>query len=212
MSKSKFEAASEKALAEIKSEFVIKPITNDDEARLAAHLDGEIKAEIDKLTELRFSITRPIDAAKAKVMDLFRPRELLLINFRKANKAEIIRWDNAKLEERRKAQEEENRRAAELERQEKEKLRAAAEKAMESGDVAKAQAFESLADTTEIRPANKLTEARPGVAIRTVWKFQVVDESKVPDIFWSIDEKKIGAMVKSGTRSIDGVKIWSENV
>lgn len=45
---------------------------------------------------------------------------------------------------------------------------------------------------------------------RDTTKFEVTDESLIPDAFWSVDEKKIGAAVKAGAKEIPGVRIWTE--
>ncbi|KJU83916.1 hypothetical protein MBAV_003883 [Candidatus Magnetobacterium bavaricum] len=51
-----------------------------------------------------------------------------------------------------------------------------------------------------------------GVSEREVWKFEVVDASKVPEQYKTVDEKKIGAIVRAlkGITDIPGVRVWSE--
>lgn len=48
-----------------------------------------------------------------------------------------------------------------------------------------------------------------GVSMRTLYDFEVVDPNLVPDEFWMIDEKKIGALVRAskGTMVPPGVKV-----
>jgi hypothetical protein len=45
--------------------------------------------------------------------------------------------------------------------------------------------------------------------MRTLYDFEVVDPNLVPDEFWMIDEKKIGALVRAskGTMVPPGVKV-----
>jgi hypothetical protein len=45
---------------------------------------------------------------------------------------------------------------------------------------------------------------------RLVWKFHIDDIALVPDSFKTVNEKAIGAAVRAGTRSIPGVRIYSE--
>jgi len=58
--------------------------------------------------------------------------------------------------------------------------------------------------TTPIR-----TEAGTASA-RMVWKHNVVDESKVPREYLSVDDKKIAAAIRAGIREISGVEIFEE--
>lgn len=48
------------------------------------------------------------------------------------------------------------------------------------------------------------------VSFREVWSFEITDPAQVPDEYKVIDEKKIGAVVKAGVRSIPGVHIFAE--
>lgn len=45
---------------------------------------------------------------------------------------------------------------------------------------------------------------------RTNWKFETQDLSKVPREFLKVDEEKVKLSIKSGTRDIAGLKIYSE--
>ena len=44
--------------------------------------------------------------------------------------------------------------------------------------------------------------------IRRTWKVEVVNESEVPDDYWSVDERKLKAMVEAGMREIKGCRIY----
>lgn len=46
----------------------------------------------------------------------------------------------------------------------------------------------------------------------TIWKFEVVDFTLVPDEYKIVDAIKLGKVVRAGLRSIPGVKIWSEDI
>lgn len=51
-----------------------------------------------------------------------------------------------------------------------------------------------------------------GTSVRTFWKYEIVDSSKVPREYMIVDEKAIGAMVraKKGSTSIPGVRVYPE--
>lgn len=58
--------------------------------------------------------------------------------------------------------------------------------------------------------ANTIHSGTGSASGRTVWKWSVEDLSKVPEEYFILDEKKINAEVKGGTRTIAGLKIYSE--
>ncbi|KJU82383.1 hypothetical protein MBAV_005425 [Candidatus Magnetobacterium bavaricum] len=73
----------------------------------------------------------------------------------------------------------------------------------------------AVLDTPNQTPAPLVVSNIPkvtGVSEREVWKFEVVDASKVPDQYKTVDEKKIGAIVRAlkGVTDIPGVRVWSE--
>jgi hypothetical protein len=96
------------------------------------------------------------------------------------------------------------------------KLAARATRVEEVG-AAKSEAFAERAATVVAEP---VAAAAPppkvtGVNTRTIWKFEIVDPSKVNAAFLMIDEKKIGATVramKGSARDVvgPGVRIWEE--
>ena len=50
-----------------------------------------------------------------------------------------------------------------------------------------------------------------GTISRETWHFEVTDASKIPLEFMTVDERAIGAMVRSrkGATNIPGVRVWS---
>jgi hypothetical protein len=63
-----------------------------------------IKVKIDALTEKRMGITRPLDAAKAAVMALFKPPVEVLQQAEAVLKQKMLGWQRAEEEKRREAQ------------------------------------------------------------------------------------------------------------
>lgn len=59
----------------------------------------------------------------------------------------------------------------------------------------------------------KAVAKQVGIAPRTVWKFRVVDSAKVPREYLSVDEQKIGQIVRAMKEmaKIPGVEVYSED-
>jgi hypothetical protein len=100
-------------------------------------------------------------------------------------------------------------------RKEQERLRKLAE-ARNARQAAKAEA-----NGTEPPPAifplptvavpEKTTHTESGsVTLRKRWTFEIVDPAQVPDEYKTVDERKIGAVVKAGIRNIPGVYIFEK--
>lgn len=74
-------------------------------------------------------------------------------------------------------------------------------------------AAKALDDVPVVQPTVERTAPKvSGTSVRTFWKFEIEDESKVPREYMCVDEKAIGAMVrtKKGSTSIPGVRVYSE--
>lgn len=169
---------------------------------------GKIKAAQKRLDELRKSMTRPIDEAKRRIMDLFRRPTEDLEAAERAIKQAMVTYQR----EQERIRLEEQRKADEAARKERERLAAQAAKAAEAGKAEKAAALEQRAEMVTApvisRPAPKVE----GIATREVWRFAVEDASKVPDQYKTVDEKKIGGVVRAlkGDTQIPGVRVWRE--
>ncbi len=48
------------------------------------------------------------------------------------------------------------------------------------------------------------------IANKTVWKFEIIEEKKVPKKYMSVDEKKLREAVKKGEREIAGLRIYED--
>jgi hypothetical protein len=48
--------------------------------------------------------------------------------------------------------------------------------------------------------------------MRTVWKYEVIDEKKVPREFCEHSDRLLRAAVDAGVRNIEGVRVWSEQI
>lgn len=154
-------------------------ITNQEQYESAAQLGSLIRDKIKKLDEARKSITKPLDAAKAAVMALFKkPLEALeqaqtytdrgLIAY--TEQQELIRRDQeAKL------QREAEKKRAELE--------AKAAAAREAGNDNKAEAYIEKAQNVVAPVLAARVEKVQGVSYRELWYAEVVNFASLPDAY-----------------------------
>lgn len=61
-----------------------------------------------------------------------------------------------------------------------------------------------------LRAEIKANEANRVSGVQRPWTFEVTDPLLVPTQYWTLDEKKIRAAVKAGTREIPGVSIFQD--
>lgn len=144
----------------------------------------QVKTRIAELEEKRKEITRPLDAAKKSVMDLFRvPVERF-----KAVEASL-----------------KSAMAEHLERVERER-----QEALE----ALAEAAPDEARALVVSASSKTTPEASGIQTRVTWDFEITDPDKIPREFLIPDEKKIRAHVKAheGRTEIAGVRVFTKTI
>lgn len=187
-------------------------ITDAFEFENAALLLKDIKQRAGELETLRKTMTDPINAAKAAIMDLFRtPTELL-----DRSKALVLKamneWNKAQeaaqAEQRAKAEAE----AREREKEARAKLAAEAAKALEEGDAENAEYLIGRAESVTVQTTYTPPAKLAGANTRTMWTYRIVDKAKIPDEFKVIDEKTLGAMARSmkDKASVPGVEFYAE--
>lgn len=130
-----------------------------------------IKALQKTLEEKRFSITKPMDAAKKAVMDLFRVPTNGLEMAESILKKQIDRWLDAKEKARIAAHREAEKAAA----AEKERLASEAQQAADAGDVHTAAALEMQAAVTTVAAPLPNKYKATGISQRKVHKGVVTD-------------------------------------
>lgn len=195
-------------------------------AAAAAEELGSIKAKQKELDELRKSLTRPLDEAKARIMDLFRKPQELLAQAETTIKGAIGSWQ---AEERLRA-EEQRRAAEEVARAERERLAEEARQAEEAAKAAAAAGDESAAAEAQAKAVVLAAEAEvvehlapavveapaklAGVSTRQDWDFEIVDANAIPREFLVVDEKKVRAYVKAmkSDAKIPGVRVFAKEV
>lgn len=212
-----------RALLEVAQAYVID---SPEMATAAAEELGQIKAKQKKLDELRLSMTRPLDEAKKRIMDLFRKPQELLAQAETTIKGAIGTYqaeERRKAEEARKAAEEAARKVVEEATRQANEARRAAEEAAKDGNTANAQQLEEEAAVLE-QSAETMQHLAPavveapvklaGVSTRQDWDFEITDEDAIPREFLVVDEKKIRAYVKAmkSDAKIPGVRVFAKDV
>lgn len=172
-----------------------------------------IKEKLSDLETRRKGITKPLDDAKASVMDLFRgPKEQLERAdrvIRAAMQAYLKAEEVKRIELQRQAEEKAKAVAAEEQR----RLALEAEKDLAEGRelaaMEKIERAESVAVIPEIVPQGYKSK---GATPTKNWTFQIVDVSLIPREYLVPDEKLLKALAKSRKEaaSVPGVKFFAE--
>lgn len=164
-------------------------ITDADAYAKAGDIIKAVNNRIKAVEAKRLEYTRPLDESKRRIMADFQsitdPLEALV----KELKQKMLAWYRV------------------------EQARADAEqKKIEEEAMAKAKA-ENVSEVT-VPVVNTAMKTQRGtfatITVKKVWRWKVTDPDKVPDDFYSIDEDKIDAAVKLGSRYIAGVEIYQE--
>lgn len=189
-------------------------IFNDEELKHYSDSLRSIKTRLKELTELRLSMTRPLDESKKSIMGLFAPVIEKMESAERTIKTAMVEYEQSVAEQRRKEQEEADRRAQEIEQARKLEFMEKAQGAMEDGRQALAETYVKKANEFHVTPVNVAASKRPGVAMRSIWKFRIVDAAKIPREFLIPDEVKIGAIVRAmkGEGAIEGIEMYEEKV
>ena len=159
----------------------------------AQEVRASVNTQLKNLIEQRMEITRPMDAAKAKVMDLFRPITTALENAIKVFDRKIVAWDDAQEEIRKKRQRDEDA-AAEAERV---RLQAISDKAAEKGQEGKAERFQERAEAVVANVVPTEVARAGGVSIASRWSFEIIDPKKIEPLFLMPNEVAIGKVVRA---------------
>lgn len=191
-----------------------EPIKNHDEYVSAAACLKQIKAKIEEVEQKRLGITRPMDLAKQRIMDLFRPATDGLKMAEIAIKNSMVAWQAEVARIARIAQDKIDADARAKAEAEKAELEAQAVKLVQSGQIDQAADLVAASEAIEPEPI-QLAVIQPKIAdIRTfeTWGYEIVDASLVPREYLCIDEKKLGAFARNtkGLVKVAGVKFTSK--
>lgn len=189
---------------------------------------ANIKGQHHKLSERRLAITRPLDAAKKSVMDLFKPALDYLEQAEAVCKRKILSYDRKVEEQRRAEQARLEREAAEARAKLDAEAKQRQEEAMaavDAGDYTKAVEAAESADAMQRQAAAVVpivlppaVERTAGQSKRSEWKVKDIDlaalvKAAAADpqflVYLSPNDKAINGVVRSlkGASAIPGVEV-----
>lgn len=175
-------------------------ITDNDSFAHAGEFLRKIKQAQKQVDDTRKGMTRPLDESKKKIMDLFRPVEQRIEKLELSIKGSLMVYQ-AEIDRKIRIEREEldRKNAEEMAQKQKD-----AEFFGESG-------VDIEPSTAESMPVN-VAPVAVGISTKTVWAFEIVDESKLPREMLSADEKKIRAAVEFGMRNVPGLRIFEKQI
>lgn len=197
-------------------ELQVKEIKIDsaDQRANAVNLGIKLNKLTKDLEAERLSQTRPIDAAKDKIMDLYKPVTNACKTMVNTLKDAVGIFDAT---ERRRVALEQARLQAEAEetaRKERERLAKLAEKQIDKGQEEKAEETIQKIETVQafVPVVAPQIVQQKGEKKRMVPKFEVVDFKALPDEYKLSDDVKIRKVVNALKldANIPGVKVWEE--
>ena len=192
-------------------------ISNQSDYEAASAVLSEVKSRYKELDAQRKEITKPIDAAKKAVMDLFKTPLELLEKAESKIKGLMIGYTN---EQERKAREEQARlqRLADAEAARQKKiLDEKIARAEASGKTEKAEELQMQKETITPIVAPIIApqiETPKGVSYREQWSAEIIDEKLIPREYLIVNLQalnKIAAATK-GTISVPGVRFVSTKI
>ena len=192
-------------------------ISNQSDYEAASAVLSEVKSRYKELDAQRKEITKPIDAAKKAVMDLFKTPLELLEKAESKIKGLMIGYTN---EQERKAREEQARlqRLADAEAAKQKKiLEEKIARAEASGKTEKAEELQMQKETITPIVAPIIApqiETPKGVSYREQWSAEIIDEKLIPREYLIVNLQalnKIAAATK-GTISVPGVRFVSTKI
>jgi hypothetical protein len=169
-----------------------------------------VKAKWQTIETQRKKLLSPVDESRKTIMEFFRGPLNFLERAEAAYKKKLSDYSATKQRKR----QEEQAKADELARKEREKLEQRAAKAEAGGKAEKAELLQRQAAATVAPVVQHQAPKVAGISERLVWRFEITDPTKIPREYLSVDEKKIGGVVRSlkGDANIPGVRVYSESV
>lgn len=149
----------------------------------AGELLKVVKAKITNIEDARKKMTKPLDESKKNIMDFFRTPLEHLAKAEDILKKKILLWRKKNEEKQAKIEEK----------------------------------IEQAVLTGAVERVDRLTERAPikdigGISVKIIWKFEIVDESKLPREYLIPDLKKLGEVARGlkDKAEVKGVRFYSE--
>lgn len=191
---------------------------NDDQTyNGAAEFLRRVKGKKKELEEQRKAITKPMDDAKKRIMDLFRRPIEALDDAENRVKRAMLGYD----EEQRRIAEEKQRKAEEEAERERRRAEKKAQEHDEKGNEERAEAWRERAEHAQPTVVGAETPKAEGVSTRKVWKGEVTDmkalckaiaDGQVPARLVQPNNAEIGKFARAlqDDASVPGMRFWSE--
>jgi hypothetical protein len=182
----------------------------------ASKLGQKVNALTKKLEDERMAQTRPIDAAKKAIMDLYTPYSSACLKIVETIKSACRSYDMEQQRIANEAAAKARKEAEEAAQKERDRLAKLAEKRMDEGKLDKADEFIKKMGFVTAEPMPVFMPSVPkivGEKPRKVKKFEVTDKALVPEEYKTVDETKIRKVVNAlGLETnIPGVRVWEED-
>lgn len=223
------------SLEEAKQKAVSIRVVNDDSANEANALCGTWKAKQKGIEKFRLAIVGPLKEHIASIDTFFKGLSTGYDEPLAVVEDKVLKHREKKIEAERKERERLEREAREKEEKEKAKLRAQQEEARKKEEAARASGRAAEAERlaaeqaklakqeaevkVEVKEPTKAAPAKSsyqeGVGMTTFIKtaeHRIENPDLVPDEFWIIDEKKLGARVRELTKDLEVGKVYRDKV
>lgn len=174
----------------------------------AGSLLKTIKGALRQIETQRTSITAPMNEALRNANAQAKAASAPFEAAEKRIKGAMITYSD----EQERIRQEEQRKADEAARKQREKLEAQAAKAAAAGKDDKAEQLEERAASVVAPMIQRETPRVSGVSTREVWKFEITDPSLIPRQYLEVDEAKIRRVVQAmkNDANIPGVRVYAE--
>lgn len=192
-------------------------ITNNAEYTNSAEFLKQIKSTTKVLDDARKDITKPLDEAKKRVMDLFRGPIEKLAQAETVLKRAILTYSQEQDRIRKEAEAKALAAARAEEERKRKALEERAAKEAEKGNTAKAEALQEKAENVYV-PTVVLAPPTPekisGISTKKVWKFRITDEKAIPRDYLVVNETMLGKLAQAtqGKVPVAGVEFYQEDV
>jgi len=156
-----------------------------------------------RANDLRFSLTKPLDESKKRIMALFSP---FIDQFEKATTIIKNKVRDYYFEQEEKArQAEKERLLAEAKREEE------IQKAQEED---REPVVEEIPVIPEVKVPEKTVKGVAGgsMTVKKIWKFTIVDEKLIPNEYRIVSEQLINEAIRNGARDIPGCRIYEDKI
>ena len=203
-----------------------------------------IKGKAKEIDELRKSLTKPLDESKKRIMAFFDNPLSLLAKAESAIKAAMLTWQQEQEQIRqerervlREAARKEEERLRKIKedaerawREKEEQAKKAAEQLRLAGEEEKAKRADALAAAAATAADEQAAEAKAvtviapvvvsqvekidSVVTKTIWKFRIMDENKIPRKYMLPNLKLLGEVARASgdSEKVDGVEFFAENI